>query len=247
MKRLLPVLLFAAAAAASAVAGETILVVGDSHTAGSFGGALDDALRAAPGNRVATYGVCSARPQSYFSETPHGCGRRFRDFSKKEPAKWLGARVYKQVRPDGKGGTREVEMVKTPDLAQLLADHAPTLTVVALGSNIPMTGDSVKKTLELIHQNNSVCVWVGPPSMRNPTAAQVDAVYATMAKNGVTSAATLEDARRDKCRLIDSRALPGLRYPETGGDGTHYGGALAPLGAKWGADAAAAVLAAFKP
>jgi len=245
MIRFLAVLLLACAATASA--GETILIIGDSHTAGPFGGALDDALRAAPGTRVATYGVCSARPHSYFSETPHGCGRRFQDFDKQAPAKWLGSRVYRQQRPDGKGGTREVEFVKTPAFEQLLGDHSPTTTVVALGSNLPISAASVKKTLALIHESGAACVWVGPPNMRKPSQAQMDEVYATLEKNGVTTTATLEEARKNKCRLIDSRAFPALRYPESGGDGTHYQGALTPLGKQWGADAAAAVLAAFKP
>lgn len=246
MRRLL-LLPLAVALASSARAADTILVVGDSHTAGAFGGALDDALRAAPGNRVATYGVCSARPQSYFAQTDHGCGRRFQDFAKKAPAKWLGGRVYRKTRPDGKGGTREVEFVKTPELAQLLSDHAPTVTVVALGSNLPMTGASVRKTIDLIHKSGSACVWIGPPHMRVPSPEEMAAVYDILAANGVAASATLEEARTTSCRLIDSRAFPGLRYPETGGDGTHYGGALAPIGVQWGKDAAAAVLAAFKP
>jgi hypothetical protein len=233
--------------ALSSRAAETILVVGDSHTAGSFGQKLDDSLRAVPGGRVATYGVCSASPQSYFSETPHPCGHLFRDFSKKPPAKWLGGRVYKVTRPDGKGGTREIEMVKTPDLVQLQSDHAPTVTVVALGSNMPISADSIKRTLEAVHKSGSACVWIGPPDMRRPSSGQIDAVYATLAKNRVSASVTLEEARKDSCRLIDSRAFAYLRYPEAGEDGTHYGGELAPLGAKWGADAAAAVLAAFKP
>lgn len=245
MGRVLALLLLTAVLAAPAAAAETILVVGDSHTAGSFGQTLDDALRGAPGNRVATYGVCSASPQSYFSETPHPCGHLFRDFSKKAPAKWLGSRVYRQTLPDGKGGTREVEMVKTPELAQLLADHAPTVTIVALGSNVPITADSIRKTLALIHKSRSACVWIGPPDMRRPSSGKIDAVYATLAENGITASAELKETRKDSCRLIDSRAFTGLRYPEAGGDGTHYGGLLAPMGAKWGADAAAAVLAAF--
>lgn len=237
----------AAALAWPAQAADTILVVGDSHTAGSFGRTLDDALRAGAGNRVATYGVCSASPSSYFSETPHACGHLFRDFGGKAPAKWLGGRVYKTIRGDGKGGTREVEMVKTPELLQLLGDHGPTVTVVALGSNLPISEASVKKTLSLIHKSGSACVWIGPPDMRRPSAAQIDAVYETLRRGGVVETATLEEARAGSCRLIDSRAFPGVRYPAEGGDGTHYGGALASVGVRWGSDAAAAVLAAFKP
>lgn len=245
--RPLLILPLALALASSASAADTILVIGDSHTAGPFGGALDEALRAAPGGRVATYGVCSARPQSFLSETDHGCGRRFQDFEKKAPAKWLGGRVYRKTRPDGKGGTREVEFVKTPALAQLLDDHAPTAVVVALGSNLPVSGPSVRSTLARIHKSGAACVWVGPPDMRNPSSGQVDAVYQTLLENGVSPTATLEESRKGFCRLVNSRDLPALRYPAEGGDGTHYQGALAPLGAGWGKDAAAAVHAFLNP
>jgi hypothetical protein len=245
MARILAALCLAAWALPAA-AGETILVAGDSHTAGSFGRRLDAALRAAPLTRVATYGVCSASPQSYLSETELACGHLFRDFGGAAPAKWLGGRVRKGRWPDGAGGTREVELVKTPGLAQLLADHFPTLTVVALGSN-GLTGDSVRATLEAVHKNGSACVWIGPPDMRTPSAATVDAIYAILRRQKVIETATREEASADSCRLIDSRAFGYLRYPAKSGDGTHYSGELAPLGDRWGDDAAAAVLAAFPP
>lgn len=247
MRPWLALFLLASASAAPSAAAETVLVIGDSHTAGPFGGALDDALRAAPGNRVATYGVCSARPQSFLSETDHGCGRRFQDFAKKAPAKWLGGRVYRKTRPDGKGGTREVEFVKTPALAQLLDDHAPAAVVVALGSNLPVSGPSVRSTLARIHKSGAACVWIGPPDMRKPASAQVDEVYQTLLANGVSPTATLEESRKGFCRLVNSRGFPDVRYPAEGGDGTHYQGALGPLGAAWGKDAAAAVLAFLNP
>ena len=237
MRPLALVLLLALPAGAA----DTILVVGDSHTAGNFGQKLDDDLRAAAGNRVATYGVCSARPASYFADTPHSCGHLFRGFDKKAPAKWLGGRVYKEKLPGG-----EVEWVKTPELAQLLSDHSPTVTVVALGANLPISLDSVGKTLDAIHAAGSACVWIGPPYIRKTSDAQIDSVYATLRKAGVTKSASFEGSRHSSCRLVDSRAFSYLRYPATGGDGMHYGGALSALGTRWGADAAAAV-AAFQP
>ncbi len=240
-------LLLATVCVLPAAAADTILVIGDSHAVGSFGQNLDDVLRRGPGNRVATYAVCASRPLSFLSETPHACGHMFRDFDKKAPAKWLGGRVYKATISDGKGGTTEVTMVKTPSLAQLLSDHVPTVTVVELGANLPLTEDSIQKTLELIHKSNSACVWIGPPDMRTPTPSQVDGVYATLRKNKVVEGVTLEAATKDSCLLIDSRSFSYLRYPEKGGDGTHYNGGLAPLAAKWGADAAWAVIDAFKP
>jgi hypothetical protein len=83
--------------------------------------------------------------------------------------------------------------------------------------------------------------------MRRPSSGQIDAVYASLRQNSVVESATLAEARTSSCRLIDSRSFSYLRYPEKGGDGTHYGGELAPVGARWGADAAAAVRAAFNP
>ncbi|MBI5247268.1 MAG: hypothetical protein HY923_08805 [Elusimicrobia bacterium] len=239
-------LALAAALAAPSVASETILVVGDSHTVGAFGAHIDEALRAVRGNRVATYGVCSSRPQSYLSESAHGCGHVFRDFDKKPPSKWLGSRVYKELRKV-KGVDKEVEMVKTPELGQLLTDHTPSTVIVALGSNIPINGASVAKTLALIHKAGAACLWVGPPDMRRPTKDEVDAVYATLAKNKVDASVTMEAAKKDGCRLIDSREFSYLRYPEKDGDGTHYMGKLTPLAAKWGDDAAAAALKALTP
>lgn len=227
-------------------AAENILVVGDSHTVGAFGGHIDEALRAVKNYRVATYGVCSSRPQSYMSETAHGCGHVFRDFDKKAPGKWLGSRVYKEIRKVN-GVDKEVEMVKTPELGQLLTDHTPAVVIVALGSNIPINGPSVAKTLAMIHKAGAACLWVGPPNMRRPSKDEVDAVYATLAKNKVDSSVTMEAAKNDSCRLIDSREFSYLKYPEKDGDGTHYMGKLTPLAAKWGDDAAAAAIKALTP
>jgi len=239
-------LLASALALAAPAAAETILVVGDSHTVGAFGAHIDDALRAVKGNRVATYGVCSSRPQSYLSESAHGCGHVFRDFDKKPPAKWLGSRVYKELRKV-KGADKEVQMVKTPELGQLLTDHTPGVVIVALGSNIPINGASVTKTLAMIHKAGAACLWVGPPNMRRPTKDEVDEVYATLAKNKVDASVTPEAAKKDSCKLIDSREYSYLRYPEKDGDGTHYMGKLTPLAAKWGDDAAAAAIKALAP
>lgn len=235
--------LLLAVALAAPVSASNILVVGDSHTVGAFGQSLDDALRAAPGARVGTYGVCSARPASYFSETAHGCGYLFRGVDKKAPSKWLGARVFKEKRPDGKGGVREVEMVKTPELAQLLSDHNPDAVIVALGSNVPISAASVADTVDLVRRSGAACFWVGPPEMRRPSRPTVDGVYATLRDQGITATADPKSA----CRLIDSRAFSYLRYPKEDGDGTHYGGSLASLASRWGADAAAAVLKVLTP
>lgn len=236
--RFLLLLLLAVPAAAG-----NILVVGDSHTAGAFGQNLDDSLRADVNSRVATYGVCSARPESYLSETAHGCGWLFRGPDKKAPAKWLGGRVTKVKQKNGKGEEVLVDYVKTPELAQLIADHTPDVVVVALGSNMPATDASIDKVLELVHKSGASCFWVGPPDMRKPSRKAVNGVYRQLDDRGITVTASLKDA----CRLIDSRDFTYLRYPKEGGDATHYNGELAGMAARWGKETAAAIRKALAP
>lgn len=222
---------------------ENILVVGDSHTVGPFGQNLDDALRADAASRVSTFGVCSARPESYLSETAHGCGWLFRGVDKKAPAKWLGGRVFKQKQKNAQGEEIQVDYVKTPELAQLLSDHSPDVVVIALGSNMPTTDAALDKTLDLVHRTGASCFWVGPPDMRRPSRKAVDGVYRQLEDKGITTSADLKTA----CRLIDSRDFAYLRYPKEGGDGTHYNGELGGAAARWGKDAAAAIRKALAP
>lgn len=234
---LLCVLLAGAASAQDATS--TILVVGDSHSAGTFGEQLDTSLRnigSDRGGKVAFFAVCSSGPNSWLNETEHGCGFLFRDFDKKAPSKWLRTRKG-TVKVNGQD--REVTFVKTPSLAQLLADYKPQVTLVALGSN-PTSAEGVEKMLELIHQTGSACAWIGPPYMRNPPKDAVDKTYDNaLKKSGVDPALKLSETKQTGCALIDSRPLrPG--YPDKAGDGTHYEATpeLREQAKQWARDAA---------
>lgn len=223
-----------AGGAARPAAGRKVLLVGDSHTTMPFGKALEASLRAEKGDSVAVYGVCSAGPNSYLKEKGHACGWYFRDEGGKEPSQWVGARVATEQRTV-RGKPKDVTVIKTPPLKQLLADHRPTVTLIALGSN-PTSASGVTGLVDLVVKANSGCVWIGPPYMREPGEDDVDKVYKLLAK-----------ALKGRCELIDSRAFAFLRYPAQGGDGTHYDGkGLRDLGARWGREAGQAVQAALR-
>lgn len=211
---------------------DTVLVIGDSHTDGAFGRALDDGLRSK--ERVATYGVCNARPSSYIDETPHHCGHMFRDFQKKEPAKWLGGRLWKGL-IKVKGKETHVTWVKTPALDQLLSDHTPDYVVVALGTN-PIDGQGIDDIKAKIAAAGKSCVWVGPPTTTSPTPKQTAAVYKLLRAHGVVENAVPYEAKNGSCFLVDSASFTTYSGP----DGTHYD---EKAGAAWGAETAKRILA----
>ena len=238
MKALPLFLLLAASSVFAQPATRTILVIGDSHSAGTFGRQLYDSLWALPYTRVAFFAVCSSGPNSWLNETEHGCGFMFRDLDKKAPEKWLRTR---KATIKVRGEDREVTFVKTPLLSQLLEDYKPDVTLIALGSN-PTSADGVANMLAVVHHARSACAWIGPPYMRSPPKAAVDGVYKNaLVKSGVDHGLTMDETKQAGCSLIDSRGYSYLRYPESAGDGTHYEATpdLRDLAKQWAKDAAA--------
>jgi hypothetical protein len=130
--------------------------------------------------------------------------------------------------------------VKTPSLAQLLADYKPDFTVIALGSN-PTAQAGVEAMLDLVHKAGSACAWVGPPYMRNPGKTEIDNTYKNaLARASVDPALKLTETKTAGCSLIDSRNFSYLRYPDGVGDGTHYEATqdLRDIAQRWAKDAA---------
>jgi hypothetical protein len=67
---------------------------------------------------------------------------------------------------------------------------------------------------------DAVCVWVGPPAIRNWSAGYSDKVYAAI-REGIRAADAASGLRKGPaCHLVDSRRYSS--YP-AGGDGTHLG------------------------
>jgi len=119
--------------------------------------------------------------------------------------------------------------LRAPTLDELFAPpgtYEKQIVLVGLGSNMPgepaLQVGSVEKTIRRIRsQPNTICVWIGPPSMRKWSPAFGEKVYA-MLRAGIKAAE--DDPSGSKgapaCHLIDSRNLSA--YPD-GGDGWHYG------------------------
>lgn len=204
-------LLAAHLAAAGAHAVERILVVGDSHTAGTFGRTLDGRLRENAGWKVATAGSCASATRHWVDRpfvTP--CGHWERETS---------------------GVQRSLDGAPTPKVRELLKESPSDWVVIALGSNdAAASGDparleeDIARMIEAATLTGARCIWVGPPAMRHPAPARVQAFYDALAR--VTSRTGTQ------CRVIDSRRH--TAYPPRGGDGTHYQGILKPAGLLWG-------------
>ena len=180
-----------------------ILVIGDSHSAGTFGKTLDQELRTQFAQaKVSTYASSSATPAYYFDSTPsHG-----------------GFFAH----PDGKpavSGTVKTPETITPSLPRLLDQTHAQVTVVALGTNlIGVSDEEVRKqiteTVQAIQVHHSHCIWVGEPDLRpdTPRFSIENQNHLYFMLKGVTMPLG--------CPFVDSRAY--TSYPPTGGHGIHY-------------------------
>ncbi|MDI1449135.1 hypothetical protein [Polyangium sp. 6x1] len=116
--------------------------------------------------------------------------------------------------------------LRAPTLDELLAPpgtYEKQVVLVGLGSNMPgepsLQVGNVEQTIRRIKSRpNTVCIWIGPPSMRKWSPSFGDKVYA-MLRDGI-QAATDDPKAAPACHLVDSRKLSA--YPD-GGDGWHYG------------------------
>ncbi len=170
-----------------------ILFIGDSHSVGSFGIQEDALLRRIKGFQVATYAICGSSPESWFVGAQTSCGYYLNDTEGKEQRGWEKT---------------------TPLLANLLAVHQPSFTVVELGANMygkPL--DWVEKTSHemamAIVNSGSKCIWIGPPNARIQPEPELGRVFDA-----------LRAAVVPYCLLFDSRSY--TTYPASGGDGIHF-------------------------
>ncbi len=191
----------------------SILLIGDSHSYGTFGEALDLLLRSRDGARVKTVGSCGLSPNGFLSGLKTQCGLRIYEADQTE-------RVWSKF--------------PTPTIASLLAEMRPALTVIALGANQIETATSqpatqkafVERLVSSIRESGSACLWVGPPHGRNKTEPKFTNLYQV-----------LQEGVGGRCAFFDSRPehLPYLQYDVVAakagkeGDGRHYD-ALGPEG-----------------
>jgi len=178
-----------------------VLHIGDSHTCGVYGKAMDSLMRET-GASVSTYGVSGSSPSWWFNGTVGKSGYYSKDEQGKvdQPADWRTPRA-------------------TPSLIDLIKQKKPDVLMVSLGANFATASDAairahVKSIFDVAKQYGTKVVWIGPPDGRasqKPTTTQ-DRLYKLL------NAAVIEFGGT----FVDSR--PYTEYPATGGDGVHYGG-----------------------
>ena len=180
--------------------GVRVLHIGDSHTVGVYGSTIDELMRQT-GATVSTYGVAGSSPSWWWNGTVTRCGYSAKDASGKidRPADWRTPR-------------------KTPDFQKLIAETRPDVIVISLGANLIGASESqiksqCQKLCEMARASGAKIIWVGPPDGREDrkSTARQSRLYKELEK-AVTPYATFVDSR------------PSTEYPETGGDGIHYGG-----------------------
>lgn len=198
------------------VSASTVLFIGDSHSVGPFGWALDEHFRS-NGHQVATYASCGSIPKWWFTGQKTPCGYFSKDL--------LGQKV-------------EAKTHATPLLPGLLADIKPEIVVMEFGGNYLLTPSAdfikndIKAIIKVVKVSGAKCFWITHPDSRAN-------------RNEIPRVGKLiKEAVGNDCGVFESYLV--TRYPATGGDGTHYWFKEAmPLAKSWAADAFKAFQAAF--
>lgn len=170
----------------------TVLLVGDSHSVGPFGWALDQHLRDADYS-VATYASCGSIPKWWVNGQKTTCGYFERDLN--------GNRV-------------QLTSATTPLMSDLLYSIKPDVVIMEFGANYVNIPDNeivvrdIRNFISMIKANGSSCLFITHPDSRK---------Y----QNQISRIADLiKTAVGNDCRIFESFLV--TKYPETGGDGVHY-------------------------
>jgi hypothetical protein len=201
------------ARAADACAKLRFVAIYDSHGLTPFGDRLDGILTSYPASELTSYTLGGASPGWLLRRPVSPRGYVFNSCE------------GKPLLPRTKLRKQDV---RTPSLEALLRVPEGTydrqVVVLTLGSNVPgwpwvhtAPVEQIVRTIQA--RPETVCIWVGPPSIRNWSAEYSDKVYAAL-REGIRVAELSQPRRGPACHLIDSR--PFSAYPP-GGDGTHYG------------------------
>jgi hypothetical protein len=194
VKTLLWIALWLASFSAPAGAAPRILVIGDSHTAGGFGRALDQELWDA-GVPAEVHALPGATANWFFTGENHGNGAAFHH----------DIETGKVTRPTHQAA---------PKLPELLLKVHPAFTVVALGSNFewldktPLTAE-IARVMKAVREADSKCIWIGPPDMNTVPESLRIRFYRILS----------ETAAAESCSVIDSFKILGKHPSCTGAKG----------------------------
>ncbi len=202
---------------------KNILIIGDSHTCGSFGKTLVDDLTKKK-NNVTLYCAVSSAPNHWISGNPPSG----------------------QVCQTMSSGhlTPENCEIQMPPLSKLLEDNKDALIVVALGTNSllsPTAGRNYNQFADAVDESGQECVWIGPPHFNESQSKGFPkGRVATLNTNLNPFYISFTGAVSDGCRVIDSRtstAANGPGYDTV--DGVHRTNAA---GRHWAAEVGKEIL-----
>ena len=188
--------------------GRNLLIIGDSHSAGTFGQTLDGLFRKDSTNQVRTVASCGSIIHWWYHGQPTTCG-------------------FLSI--DESGKKVQVPRSSTPAITNILETKKPELAIIELGANYvrgyseATLRNDVARLLSDLRKTGTECVWIGPPQMRR---------FESELRHWVP---LLKSLVEKSCLWIDSREL--TAYPASGGDGVHYETPfLRPLAEKWAQD-----------
>ncbi|MBT5021996.1 hypothetical protein HOK51_10060 [Candidatus Woesearchaeota archaeon] len=197
---------------ASSDLSNTILHIGDSHTVGWYGKAMDLLLRSGS-NTVRTYAISGSRAGHWVKGHVH--------YSISKPDmqnKLLGYSRYSDEQ-----GTNVPLKTKT-SLKMILETYSPTIIIISLGSNHLSQGKAKQlekiKTecgdLAKIASESAKCIWVGPPKTTRINFKDHLDTVAESVKQAVTPYCTFVDSR-DLANI--TKLSDGIHYNKAGSDG----------------------------
>lgn len=182
----------------------TVLFVGDSHSVGPFGWALDQNLRDA-GHTVATYASCGSIPKWWTTGQKTTCGFFSRNL--------LGHKISLNSGP-------------TPIMDDLLRDIKPEVVMIEFGGNYLNTPSDefvkkdIKNFVDKVKAAGAACFWITQPDSRH-LRSEIPRVIRL-----------IKESVGNDCPVFESQLV--TNYPANGGDGTHYWSpTLTPIAKSW--------------
>jgi hypothetical protein len=183
---------------------KTILHIGDSHSAGTFGKELSRLLKSDENITSASYGSCGAVARWYYTGYSTPCG-------------------YFQHDQNGV----EISQTKhaTPKIEEITSAFDADIAIIQLAGNYTGYQDSFIKrdTLKIaqhVIDRGMKCFWVGAPDSR------------TRRERSAEVKEIIRENIGNICTFIDSTKY--TKYPATGGDGIHYYGSVrGPIAKAW--------------
>ena len=168
---------------------QKILILGDSHYAGTYGQTLDTLLKQS-GHTIESFGCVSATAQHYINGSFHCVQPK------------LGSRHNSNP-----------EDYTLKPITESLSSFSPNLVIISLGGNIEAATSSkeerVKQITALVKSitdKNIKCIWVGPPSKEDLNKNAERNTFYEHLKEGLGST----------CQLIDSRSYAQLKESDNG-------------------------------